>query len=229
MQTPANVPIVAADAPPKAVLEVLHNWLDMPSAPALGGSHPAVVPFRDQKIFVYAGNMGVAQDLGAFVALARGLQHRRDIGFLLIGRGSEKSRLASEIASLRLGNIRVEDQVTQEELSGLLTHCHAGIIALHPAHGTHNIPGKLLTYLQAGLPVLARVNPGNDLHDLVRAEGVGLSVAGDSLEALVDAVVSLADDPAAGREMGRRGRELSDRLFSPAAAAAQVVRGLSGP
>lgn len=229
VQTPANVPIVAADAPPDAVLEVLHNWLDMPAAPAVGGDHPAVVAFRHRKIFVYAGNMGVAQDLGAFIALARELRHRPDIGFLLLGRGSEKARLASEVDALRLGNIRVEDQIPQEELSRLLARCHAGIIALHPAHGTHNIPGKLLTYLQAELPVLARVNPGNDLHDLVRAEGIGVSVAGDSLAALVEAAVSLADDPDAGREMGRKGRALSERLFSPAAAAAQVVRGLSGP
>lgn len=227
VQTPANLPIVAADAPADAVLEVLHNWLEMPAAAPVGGDHPAVVAFRHRKIFVYAGNMGVAQELGAFISLARELRHRQDIGFLLIGRGSEKARLASDVAALRLENIRVEDQVPQDELSRLLTFCYAGIIALHPAHGTHNIPGKLLTYLQAGLPVLARVNPGNDLHEFVRSEGLGASVAGDSLAALVEAVVLLADDPAKGREMGRKGRALSLRLFSPAAAAAQVVRGLS--
>lgn len=226
VQTPANMPIVAADAPVGASLEVLHNWLDMPAAALSAEDHPALVAFRDRKIFVYAGNMGVAQDLGAFVDLAYALRHRPDIGFLLIGRGSEKARLASEVAGLRLDNIRVEDQVPQDELSCLLSQCHAGIVALHPAHGTHNIPSKLLTYLQAGLPVLARVNPGNDLHDLVQAEGIGASVAGDSLEALVEAAEGLAADSAEGREMGRRGRALSERLFSPAAAAAQIIQGL---
>lgn len=226
VQTPANIPIVSADAPPGVPLEVLHNWLDAPSVVVGPAAHPLLAPFRGRKVFIYAGNMGVAQDLDAFVDLAARLRRREDIGFLLIGRGSEQARLGERVAELGLDNLLVEGQVPPDELACLLAGCHAGIVALHPSHGTHNIPGKLLTYLQAGLPVLARVNPGNDLHDLVRAEGLGVSVVGASLAALVEAAESLADDPAAARDMGRKGRALSERLFSPVAAAAQVVRGL---
>lgn len=226
VQTPANLPIVAADAPAAASLEVLHNWLEPPPGSADGESHHLLADFEGRKVFVYAGNMGVAQDLDAFLDLAFRLRGRPDIAFLLIGRGSEQSRLRKEAATLGLGNLRIEDQVSQAELSSLLAHCYAGIIALHPAHGTHNIPGKLLTYLQAGLPVLARVNPGNDLHPLVLIEGLGASVEGGSPDGLVEAALSLADHPEARAAMGQRGRQLSARLFSPAAAAEQVVRGL---
>ena len=38
-----------------------------------------------------------------------------------------------------------------------------GIISLDVNHKTHNIPGKLLTYIAAQLPVFAVVNPNNDL------------------------------------------------------------------
>jgi hypothetical protein len=33
-------------------------------------------------------------------------------------------------------------------------------VALDPRHQTHNIPGKFLSCMQAGLPVLASINPG---------------------------------------------------------------------
>ena len=226
VQTPANVPIVAADAPAGAALEVLHNWLDAPPASEGGASHRLLAGLEGRKVFVYAGNMGVAQDLDAFLDLASRLRARPDIAFLLIGRGSEQARLRQEAATRGLGNLRIEGQVSQAELSALLAQCYAGIVALHPAHGTHNIPGKLLTYLQAGLPVLARVNPGNDLHPLVLEEGLGASVEGESPEGLLEAALSLADHPEARVAMGQRGRRLSARLFSPAAAAEQVVRGL---
>lgn len=226
VQTPANLPIVAADAPAAASLEVLHNWLESPPVSAVGTTHHLLAGFEGRKVFVYAGNMGIAQDLDAFLDLAFRLRERPDIAFLLIGRGSEQFRLRKEAATLGLENLRIEDQVSQAELSSLLAHCYAGIIALHPAHGTHNIPGKLLTYLQAGLPVLARVNPGNDLHPLVLREGLGASVEGGSPDGLVEAALSLADHPEARAAMGQRGRQLSARLFSPAAAAEQVVRGL---
>jgi len=188
---------------------------------------PTVIAFHGRNIFIYCRNMGVAQDLDAFVELAVRLRHRADIGFLLIGRGSEVSRLRGVAQKRGLDNLRIDDQVSPVELAGLIAHCHAGIVALHPGHGTHNIPGKLLTYLQAGLPVLARVNPGNDLHRLVLDEGIGASVVGKSLDALVEAATWLADCPGAREQMGSRGRALSDRLFSPAAAAEQVVRGLT--
>lgn len=227
VQTPANLPIVARDAPPAVALEVLHNWLAAPQAPGGACTHPALAALQGRRIFIYSGNMGVAQDLDAFVELAMRLRHRADIGFLMIGRGSELARLRGLAQKHGLDNLRIEDQVSPVELAGLLAHCHAGIVALHPAHGTHNIPGKLLTYLQAGLPVLARVNPGNDLHHLVLEEGIGASVVGSSLDDLVDAAEWLADCPGARQDMGSRGRALSDRLFSPSAAAEQVVRALS--
>ena len=55
-------------------------------------------------------------------------------------------------------------------------------MALDPRHKTHNIPGKFLTYMQAGLPVLASINPGNDLMQLIEGEqvkGVYGSVSGN--------------------------------------------------
>lgn len=227
VQTPGNLPIVANDAPTGAAMEVLHNWLEAPAMDSYQTAHALLAGFGERKVFVYAGNMGVAQNLDVFVELASRLVSRADVGFLLVGRGSEQDRIRREVAVRGLDNIRVEDQVSPSELSLILAGCYAGIIALHPAHGTHNIPGKLLTYLQAGLPVLARINPGNDLHDLVLKERIGASVVLSSMDALADAATLLADDPDACREMGRRGRALSDRLFSPSAAAAQIARGLS--
>ena len=47
------------------------------------------------------------------------------------------------------------------------------IVALDPRHKTHNIPGKFLTFMQAGLPVLVSINPGNDLICLIEQEQVG--------------------------------------------------------
>ncbi|MDD2878988.1 MAG: hypothetical protein PHQ58_00995 [Rhodoferax sp.] len=45
--------------------------------------------------------------------------------------------------------------------------------ALDPRHKTHNIPGKFLSYMQSGLPVLATINAGNDLADVIQTERVG--------------------------------------------------------
>lgn len=223
VQTPSNTALVARDAQPGARIEVLHNWLSPPVADA-GAVRPAVADLGGRTVFVYAGNMGVAQDLGAFVDLAERMKSRRDVGFLFVGRGSELARLRERARGL--GNLEVLDEVDPLTLAAMLERCHVGIIALHPNHGTHNIPGKLLTYLHAGLPVLARVNPGNDLVGLVESERVGLVVQGDQPEQLYANACRLADDAALRAQMGRHGRDLATRLFAPEAIALQIVAGL---
>lgn len=223
VQTPSNALRIAKDVPATTRVEVLHNWL---AAPVLhgGGEDISIGALEGRTIFVYAGNMGVAQDMDAFVDLARRMSSRTDIGFLFIGRGSEARRLQEEARNLP--NLVVTDEIAPEALPALLARCHVGIVALHPAHSTHNIPGKLLTYLYSGLPVLARVNPNNDLISFVEKEGVGLVVAGDDQDRLHAYALKLADEPIIRARMGQAGVALAHRIFSPSSAALQLVESL---
>jgi glycosyltransferase involved in cell wall biosynthesis len=227
VQTPANVPLVKRDAPAVAHIEVLHNWLSPMPMPATAETMAWPARFDGRTVFVYAGNMGLAQDMDAFVELARRMQHRRDVGFLFVGRGSEAARLKALAGGLPARNLEVLGEVDPAVLPALLARCHVGIVALHPGHGTHNIPGKLLTYLHAGLPVLARVNPDNDLVRLLPEEGVGLVVSGDDPDQLERHSTRLADDPLLRDGMGRAGVALAQRMFSPASAAGQVAASLA--
>ena len=45
-------------------------------------------------------------------------------------------------------------------------------------------PDQFLTYIQAGLPILARINPGTDLANIINGEGVGRTYTGNSVEEL---------------------------------------------
>ena len=220
VQTPSNAVLVANDAPAGARIDVLHNWL---SAPAHAGPEvcPALGTLEGRINFVYAGNMGVAQDMDGFVTLAKRMRDRDDVGFVFVGRGSEVTRLKDEAKDQP--NLLILDEIDPSVLPALLAHCHVGIIALHPAHGTHNIPGKLLTYLHAGLPVLARVNPNNDLVALVEDEAVGLVVPGDSAALLHAHAMRLADDAPLRAAMGQAGIALARRMFSPQSAARDVA------
>lgn len=223
VQTPSNAPLAARDAPPDTQIEVLHNWL---SAPARRDDPMtmSIGSLEGRINFIYAGNMGVAQDMDAFVELARRMADRPDVGFVFVGRGSEAGRLKGLAGEL--DNLRVLDEVAPEALPALLARCHVGIVALHPAHITHNIPGKLLTYLHAGLPVLARVNPDNDLVALVEGEEVGLVVPGDNAALLHAYAMRLVDSPELRAQMGNAGTALAERMFSPTRAARQIAASL---
>jgi glycosyltransferase involved in cell wall biosynthesis len=206
-------------------LEVLENWLS--PAPVAGCRiDVSTTRLANRKIFVYTGNMGVAQGMDVFMEMVARMRDRRDVGFLFVGRGSESARFAAEAERAGLDNVVFHDEIEPEEIPGLLAQCHYAMLALDPRLTSHNIPGKFLTYMQAGLPVLARINPGNDLENLIVAEGVGrVCTRGDARDLQL-----LAESLCAGQgfqgQSPNPAHDLWKRQFSSVAAVEQLVRAL---
>jgi glycosyltransferase involved in cell wall biosynthesis len=223
VQTPSNLAFLSRWARSKRRrIEVLHNWLAI--TPDVGCSIAVEkTELAGRKIFVYIGNMGVAQGMDIFIELIQSLRHRQDIGFLFVGRGSEFAKLEAEKASRELTNVLFFGEIDSSEIPGLLAQCHVGLVALHPDHKTHNIPGKFVSYVHYGLPVLARVNSGTDLERLIEDEGVGKVYAGHSVTELKRLAEELADNAVLRQSMSGRGRELGRRMFSPEVAARQII------
>ena len=206
-------------------IEVLQNWL---ADSQNQGCTISVneTPLAGRKIFVYAGNMGIAQGMGILLDLAEQLKQRQDIGFLFVGRGSDAQRLRSDAKSRHLNNVIFYDEIDPNEIPALYAQCHIGLVALDPRHKTNNIPGKFLSYMQAGLPVLATLNPGNDLEALINTEGVGRVCSDSSVLTLQrqaeELINALSSDPA----ISTRCKTLSDRLFTPQVAVKQIISAL---
>jgi hypothetical protein len=120
-------------------------------------------------------------------------------------------------------NIVFCDEIDAEEIPGLYAQCHVGLIALDIRHRTHNIPGKFLSYMQAGLPVMAILNPGNDLEEIIKKYRVGKATTDRSqnkLRLLAESIIcdiSILDD-----EISCRCKRLAFDLFSSKMAAEQI-------
>lgn len=211
---------------PSRRLEVLQNWLS--EAPNVGCSiSVADSSLAGRVIFVYAGNMGVARGMEVLLDLVERLQARSDVGFLFVGRGSEVAHLRADAKARKLDNILFYDEVDPSEIPGLYSQCHVGIVALDPRHKTQNIPGKFLTYMQAGLPVLASINPGNDLIELIEDAGVGRVCTDCSVDTLERLVNELVIEVIGSNVFYSRCMELSNRLYAPSVAVKKIVNSLA--
>jgi glycosyltransferase involved in cell wall biosynthesis len=223
VQTPGNLPYFDGwSSSGGRRVEVLQNWLA--DAPIVGCSiSVAQSPLAGRIIFVYAGNMGVAQGMDILIELAAGLREQANIGFLFVGRGSDAQRLCEETKKRGLNNVVFFDEIDPTEIAGLYAQCHVGIVALDPRHKTHNIPGKFLSYMQSGLPALANINVGNDLAELIEREGVGRVSTENSVETLRRLALDLVDEIAADAAISIRCKKLSALLFSTSTAARKIV------
>jgi len=207
---------------PHRSLEVLQNWL-LPAADTGCSILLANTPLAGRRVFVYAGNMGIAQGMGILLDLATELRTDSSLGFVFVGRGSDARRLREDAKARGLDNVLFYDEIDPDEIPGLYAQAHIGLVALDRRHKTHNIPGKFISYMQQGLPVLASVNQGNDIEGLIRDHGVGEVCSDYQVASLKAAALRLLAHLETDASVPARCRELGARLFSPQAAVQQIA------
>lgn len=211
---------------PGRELEVLQNWLDKP-AQSRCSIRVGETALAGRKVFVYAGNMGVAQGMDILLDLAEMLRSRPDVGFLFVGRGSDSARLKAAAQSRQLDNVVFFDEIDPDEIPDLYAQCDVGIVALDPRHKSHNIPGKFLTYMQSGLPVLANINAGNDLAQMIRDENVGQVCETNRVDELRLLIEKLLDQIEIDADLSSRCAALFKREFAVENTVKQIVSAFS--
>lgn len=227
VESPGSVGYFDRNFPGRFRVEVLPNWSALRQAPHRTGSLRRPLGLDDDKvIFVYGGNIGVAQDPDNLVRLAARLRSDERVVFVFIGEGSEVPRIEQAVREQGLGNVHILGAVEQEQYLAMLADADVGLLSLERNLTSHNFPGKLLGYAAAGLPVLASVNPPNDLHALLRETGAGLSCNNGDDEAFYQAALRLTSDRALRRTMSSASRNLLESHFSARAAAASILRAM---
>jgi len=212
----------------QARLETLWNWARPVTSikNKICSIDVASTHLQGRVIFVYAGNLGVAQGVELLMEMVKKLNAYKEIGFLIVGRGSELSAFR-EFAKLEgLENIIIRDEIDPFEIPSLYDQCDVGMLFLDRRHQTHNIPGKFITYLQAGLPVIAVVNPGNDIENLISKYDLGFSYSGEDSELLCQQAVKIANDIILGKDFEEQCKALVSQVFNSKIIASQIVKAL---
>ena len=224
VQSPANVPMLSRFS---SKVEVLYNWAHESPLPPIQKEpkvHMAQLGIQEKTVFFYGGNIGHAQDMTNIIRLADSLRTECFAHFLLVGNGDEFEVVRNEIRKRGLNNVSLCESVSQEVYEEMLAECDIGLISLNALHTAHNFPGKLLGYLNAGKPVLASINKGNDLRILLEQANAGLVSWNGDDELLLSNAKQLYFDSKLRLEFGIKGRTLLATHFSVKSAAKQVSR-----
>jgi glycosyltransferase involved in cell wall biosynthesis len=227
VQSPGNVEHFVVEGRVPSNMEVLFNWIDLRRAEPAASDLLTRHRIAGKRVVVYGGNMGIAQDVDNLLRLAENIRSYDEIRLLLVGSGTEVERLRRALVERDLTNVVLADEVPPEEFRSVLRLCEIGLISLDRRLTTHNIPGKLLTYLEAGLPIVASMNPGNDLFGILAHSGAGIGVLNGHDTALAEAVANLIQDRARHASMSENARALARERFDVEAIQRQLTASLS--
>ena len=88
----------------KINVKLLNNWYSPVTKTQKTKINLKKIILRSKKVFVYAGNIGLAQNVETLVNLAERLKDEKEIGFLFIGRGRQYEFIRNLANKKRLKN-----------------------------------------------------------------------------------------------------------------------------
>jgi colanic acid biosynthesis glycosyl transferase WcaI len=162
---------------------------------------------EDRFLICYIGTMGNAHGLETLIAAAEELRTAFPSAmFLLIGEGAEKDKIVELAAARGLANLQFLGQQPRERIPAYVSAADLCLVMLKKTELFKTvIPTKLLEYMACERPVIIAVD--GQARQIVEAAGAGVFVEPENSQALVQAILTLANDPERRHEMGTRGRE----------------------
>ncbi len=186
-------------------------------APLEEGSEVAEVfeQYRDKFKVVYTGAHGVPNGLDVIVEAARLIQEKSEnIHFILIGEGTEKSRLKEKTQSLELTNITFCEPIPKQAIPSALLAADCLVYSI-PAFNIYRYGvslNKSFDYLASAKPVVMAGNPQNNI---VEEANAGIAVEPENPEALAEAIIKIYELPEEKRiELGKNGRRYVEQFYN---------------
>ncbi len=111
--------------------------------------------------------------------------------FLLVGDGADRERVKRRADDLNLRNVRFLPLLEEPDFRGLLAASGICLVAQQKGVTEIAFPSKIVTYLAAGRPTIASVNPNSEVARIAQESGAGLAVEAGDPDALLAAIREL--------------------------------------
>ncbi len=128
---------------------------------------------QDKKAFVYGGNLGKPQDVPFIISCLKKCAEINDAYFVIAGNGTDKYLLEKYIKEENPPHVKLLEHLPKNEYDRMIACCDVGLIFLDHRFTIPNFPSRLLSYMQAGLPVLACTDPNTDIGKVIVEGGFG--------------------------------------------------------
>ena len=127
----------------------------------------------DKKVFVYGGNLGKPQGIDFMIECLKSQEKNKEVYFLIVGDGTEYGKIETYVESNKPSNVRLMKRLPKEDYDKMVAACDVGMIFLDQRFTIPNFPSRLLSYMQAKIPVLAVTDPNTDIGKVIVDGGFG--------------------------------------------------------
>jgi glycosyltransferase involved in cell wall biosynthesis len=108
----------------------------------------------NKTIFLYGGNLGIAQGIDFLIEVLDKLINGEDVFFLIVGGGNQSSKIENWVKMKMPKNTLYIPMLSRSDYDLLESSCDVGMIFLDKRFSIPNFPSRMLAYMEAKLPIL---------------------------------------------------------------------------
>ena len=136
----------------------------------------------------YGGNLGKPQGIPFIIECLKKQKKNSDAYFLIVGGGTEFEKLQEFFNTEKPENMKLMSKLPKDDYDRMVAACDVGLIFLDHRFTIPNFPSRLLSYMQAKLPVLAATDPNTDIGEVIFQGGFGWWCESNDTEAFSELV-----------------------------------------
>ena len=158
-------------------------------------------------ICIYGGNLGKPQGIDFLIECINENRNNQQVYFLIVGSGTEYRKIKDFLDSEKIYNAKLYAQLPKEEYELLANSCDVGLIFLDKRFTIPNFPSRILSYMQASMPVLAITDVNTDIGQVIEDGGFGFWAESGNIKDFNLQLGKLTEDMAMRKKMGRKGND----------------------
>jgi glycosyltransferase involved in cell wall biosynthesis len=206
--------ILVANGIPQGKIAVIRNGVDLEAF--VPGPKPVELARRlgleGKFVAAYVGTIGMAHGLDTLLSAAERLKDHKDLAFVLVGTGAERTRLEEAAKRRGLDNVIFVGTVDKEEVKQYWRLCDVALVLLkHVSLFHHVIPSKIFEAMGTGRPIILGVR--GESQELLQRAGAGIVIPPEDSQALAEGIARLMDSSTLRRDMGAAGRRFVETEF----------------
>lgn len=200
-----------------AKVEVCPNSIDPISFEADSGEKNVIrakygIPLS-KTVLVYGGNIGKPQGINFIIECLKSNECNTEVYFLIVGSGVEFNKLKSIFDSEKIQNAQILNYLPKEEYEKLISSCDVGLIFLDKRFTIPNSPARLLSYMQASMPILTATDKSTDIGRIAEKEDFGYWCESGDIESF-NKNLNLICNKDRRTLMGNKARSYLDKFYT---------------
>lgn len=167
----------------------------------------------DKTIFIYGGNLGKPQGIDFIIECLKKNEENVSSFILIIGSGTEYEKLNEIFEKEKFSNAKLMHGLSKYEYEMLASSCDVGLVFLDHRFTIPNFPSRVLSYMQAAMPIIVAADQSTDLSKIVEKGKFGYGCSSRNVEDF-DRLLSILNSRKLREQMGKNSRLYLEKNYT---------------